>query len=338
MRDNALYFPLIFVPSNPWISGMLLYWDTLHSIIPFNWALNNEDGGFTANLIQRRLISPLSPREHLYQIPNFEGAFLNYLHRQKPKMERRSSELFARPSPRIPIHLEKLGNLGEEFVRMGVGSRIDEEWFALDPWVANHFMTFLATALGRLESVAAAPVTDDPVCFKLVAGCAPISTPSTPRLKARAAILSQILPLPNAPLNLDLIADFKIQQGERLRNFRREIERHCILIAQAQPSDREDALDLAVEDLRGERDIIAERMKERWAEIIAGPFYATIGAGIAVATALPAVTVAAPIVAVGAIATVTNAVCNSFLGRAPYGETIAMPMAYAAAFRNRFAR
>ena len=334
MRDNALYFPLISVPQSRWAVSMLLYWDTLGSIVPLDHTFARTNDEFMRELVQRKLVTPIFPSHHLYQIPDYQEAFLEYVKPKAAKMRQRFATLFEPRSEHVPIHLEKMVGISDELQRLGLARRMEGDWYDVDLWVANHLMTYLAAALGRLESVGAAPVTDDAVCFQLLAGNANLSG-SESRLTARAAILENILPVPVGPLDLTTLAAFKSEQGKRLGEFRREIENRCILIAQVDPADREDALTLAVDDLSKERDKIIKKMKNRWSDVVLGPLYSIVGAGIAVITKPLFDPVFGTIAITGAGTSLISAIHRAYRANQDYVAALNKPMAYAAAFKKR---
>lgn len=335
MRDNALYFPFISVPPSQWMVNTLLYWDTVGSIVPLDHVFDRADGGHMKQLVQTGLVTPIFPREHLYQIPDYEGAFLENLELKRAEIARRDPELLQTPTDRAPIHLEKLQGLGEELVRLNHARRANGDWYEVDLWVANRLMTYLAAALGRLDSVAAAPVTDDQDCFRLLAGNAALSAPSESRLTARAAILDQMLPVPNGAIDFADLAKFKQERGSQLREFRREIEKRCITIAQASPADRDDALNLALEELRKDRDGIVTKMKDRWKDVLLGPLYSVVGAGIAVATKPLLDPVTGTMGIAGAGASLISTVYRAYRSNADYVAALNKPIAYAAAFTRQ---
>lgn len=337
MRDNALYFPFIAVPRGTWLLKTLLYWDRLFSIVPHDHSFErSDDGSFTRELIQRKLVEPVFPREHLYQLPDYEASFIEYIQRKSPRLKDLAGELFVAPAPWVPLHAEKLQGLGEELVRRELGRRLDHDWYEVEPWVAAHLMTYLAALLGGLESVNAAPITDDRRCFSLLGGTFPRFAVSDSRLWARMAILQEILPLPSGPLNLDSVAQFKAAQGSRLGDFRREIERRCIAIAQTDPADRNDMLELTIRDLRGERDAIKKAMEGHWKEVFLGPILSVVGAGVAAVLKPLIDPISGTVGITGSALSLVHTVYRAAKTHQDYRSTLAKPLAYAAFAQRQF--
>lgn len=336
MRDSALYFPFISIPASPWLINTLLYWDTIGSIVPVDHIFGPADGGFMRELVQNRLVTPIFPREHLYQIPDYEMAFMEHLKSKRLDFEKRvrDGERLGQQE-RVPVHMEKLQGIGSELEKLKLAHRDHGDWFSVDPWVANHFMTYLAALLGRLESVGAAPITDDSDCFKLLAGNAALSNASESRLTSRAAILNRVLPVPVGAVNIVDLANFKKERGSQLSAFRREIENKCIAVAQAHPDDRADALLLAGDELCKERDSIAGKMKDRWKEVLLNPIYSIVGAGITVATKPMMDPVYGTVAITGAGLSLISTVHRAFRSNKDYVAAINKPMAYAASFKLR---
>jgi len=42
MKNSVIYFPYIRVPESPWLTQMLLYWDQLSSIVPYDFIADPE--------------------------------------------------------------------------------------------------------------------------------------------------------------------------------------------------------------------------------------------------------------------------------------------------------
>ena len=151
----------------------LLYWEKLHSIVPVEYSFYEDlDGRFMQQLVQHRLVEPLFPREHLYQIPNFGPKFLEYIQPIRQSVEQ-SLDKAALNKKTSRIHAEKLDALGDALIEMDLAKRGEDFWYYTPPWLAAHFMTFYSVALGQLNSVDASPLTDNEECFRIVCGSRP---------------------------------------------------------------------------------------------------------------------------------------------------------------------
>jgi hypothetical protein len=231
--------------------------------------------------------------------------------------------------------MEKMMGIGEEMERLGVARRRDGPWYLVDAWVADRFLTYLAAALGQLQEVNAAPVTDDAACFRLLAGRADLGSGSESRLSARAAILEELLPVPAIPLDLRSIAAFKRKEGARLVEFRRVVEQKSIEIAATLPEDRDDALQLAVAELKRDRDKIAEKLKGNGADIVYGRICPVLSSGG---------TLAAGVVGGDPIRTgiggtgLVGAIYRAVSSTRDFRGAVNGPMAYAAAWKRKTER
>jgi len=172
MRDNALYFPYISVPDNRWTIKILLYWDKLLSIVPMDYIEEPEQlDPFMRLLVQEQLVEQIFPANYLHMIKDFEKCFINlircrarYLKQPRYRMDPVQHEKFA---PRYRIHTEKMGQIPEFLIEEGLAIRAEGSWYNVNEKVANIFMSYLASCLGALEEINAAPVTNQANCFRL---------------------------------------------------------------------------------------------------------------------------------------------------------------------------
>lgn len=77
MRNNVLYFPYISVPSSVWFTRILLYWDKVGSIVPYDYIEKPElHDEYTRSLIQANLVTQVIPGMYRDEIPNLTGSLL----------------------------------------------------------------------------------------------------------------------------------------------------------------------------------------------------------------------------------------------------------------------
>lgn len=77
---NVLYFPYIRVPESQWLSQMLLYWDNVGTIVASEYIAEPDRlGPYTLELVRLELVTQVIPAAYVYQIPDFAGAFDQYL-------------------------------------------------------------------------------------------------------------------------------------------------------------------------------------------------------------------------------------------------------------------
>lgn len=100
---KILYFPSISIPKSQWLMGALFYWDKVGSIVPLEFLDEpNLLGEHMRKLVEAELIEQVVPEAHLWNVPNFEEAFINFID---------NSPVF------LPIsNLGKLGLIGQNGV------------------------------------------------------------------------------------------------------------------------------------------------------------------------------------------------------------------------------
>lgn len=288
MRDNALYFPYISIPNEKWTIKTLLYWDKLSSIVPVDH-INAPDqlSPFMRQLVQEDLVKQIFPSNHLYQIEDFEICFIRMIERQF-KNERKNTNNKTRVHNEkligiSLIHEEKMGAISDFLIERGLASRTENwSWFEVDPKIANLFMAYLATCLGALEEVNAAPVTNKTRFSSIITP--PNRSSDNPKNihhhKARDVILHSLLPTPNESVSLDQLLRFKSDYGHLLPSLRRKVEAHCASIAiLPNADDRLNSTKQFIEECTNDINEITEAMKPTWKKITFGSITPLFGAG-----------------------------------------------------------
>lgn len=288
MRDNALYFPYISVPNDRWTIKTLLYWDKLSSIVPMDHIDNPQQlTPFMQTLVQEELVQQIFPAHYLYEIPDFEKCFIELI---EHRLKRRQTATFHRagahtekPQPRSTIHAEKLGEIPEFLIERGLAERVSWAWYEVESWVANLFMAYLASCLGALDHVNAAPVTDQATFSRMLGNLNSRfrRVNAAHRNKARDVILRSLLPVPDEKVTLDELLRFKDDHGHLLPELRRSIESHCSIIATL--PNAEDRVLLTEEFIaksKGSIDHITDAMKPTWSQISFGSIAPLFGAGL----------------------------------------------------------
>ena len=179
MRDKVLYFPYIDVPQSAWLTRMLLYWDSVGAIIPFDFIEKPERlHEHTRSLVQANLLTQVIPSDYIGDIPNFSHAFLSYLDSLGDVLDRRRLSFQKRPptglrrrvfSRRIhsqkmvavPLHMEKTSSLSTDLIHLGLAAYDEYPWLAVEKKTADEFMYYLATVLGQHRKLQFTPVTDN---------------------------------------------------------------------------------------------------------------------------------------------------------------------------------
>lgn len=285
MRDNALYFPYISLPNIEWSVKSLLYWDKLSSIVPMEYIDRPDQfSPFMRQLIKEGLVEQIFPAQYLYQVERFDQCFIDLIERrEKQYAVRRNGHLHATAS-RTRLHMEKLGNIPEFLIEKGLADRVNWSWYNVDARVANLFMAYLASCLGAIPDVNAAPVTNLSMYSSLFGN---LNRPyrkdnAIHHDKARQVILRALLPTPDESVTLHQLVRFKEHHGHLLPAFRRKIEAHCAQVAVLPNS--EDRLALT-EDFIGQSRLeigeIVDAMKPTWRKIGFGSISPLFGAGLA---------------------------------------------------------
>ncbi|MFQ1645185.1 hypothetical protein ACK39F_08365 [Aeromonas veronii] len=287
MRDNALYFPYISLPNEKWTIKTLLYWDRLSSIVPMEY-INAPDqlSPFMRLLVQENLVEQIFPAQHLYQIPDFETCFIKMIeHRTKNNngfANNKTMMHHEKINSRTLIHAEKMGSIPDFLIDSGLASRTDRwAWFEVDTRIANLFMAYLASCLGALDEVNAAPVTNQ-VRFSSIITPPSISANSNSvhHHKARDVILHSLLPTPDERVSLDQLLRFKSDYGHLLPLLRRKIEAHCASVAiLPNVNDRLNLTKQFIFECMDDVNEITEAMKPTWKKITLGSIAPLFGAG-----------------------------------------------------------
>lgn len=280
MADNVLYFPYSRVPQSDWFTRMLLYWDKVGTIVPYEFFEEPERlGPYTQALLQRGLVEAISPGMYVHSIPGFGDAFQQYLHSLGRHLEERRGD-FGRGEV-THLHMEKLGEVERVLQDAGLLRRLGYPWFEVESTTALEFMCYLSLTLGRLEEVNAIPVTDQEETLAPFVRSGSEEIDHDPRLtRLRLEVLSEVFPAPRRPLTPDQIEDFKLRYGHLLRAFRRAVEREVLqLAAIADAGFRARRLEILREELNDQVTEIEARLREaRFGEVVLGRFCSLVAA------------------------------------------------------------
>lgn len=315
MAKNALYFPYINVPPDPWLMRMVLYWDRLSSIVPSDHIYRPEllDPKMR-DLVASGLVHQLMPGPYLYGMDSFDQPFIRYAKRW---LERRRGNLGRNFSK---IHMEKLDRLCQPLRRMGLLRDGEYPWVEMPTPLANAFMSYLAASLGQLSEIDAAPITNS---VPLGSSLATIE-----RTLIRDALLERLLPVPSNSehLTIDSVLAFKAKYSEHATRFRQRLEEECILVSGTTNTElRREKLEALRAKLQRESDEIAEAMRLSWKSVTLGSILPIIS------TALPVIDADWKLqtaTAVGAVGSVGVAVIQASQGFGQARNAENRPMAY----------
>lgn len=152
------------------------------------------------NLLMEGLVVPVIPAHYVHQIPRFDQSFIELIEARLRRCRQR--ELAGLPVRRMDaekmslIHAEKLGQIPNFLIEVGLARRVNWNWFDIESTTANLFMAYLAACLGAVPDVNATPVTNRLTVARYL-------QPSHPpfrvdRQRVRDVILHELLLVPEA--------------------------------------------------------------------------------------------------------------------------------------------
>ncbi|MBE0659508.1 MAG: hypothetical protein IH602_17575 [Bryobacteraceae bacterium] len=232
MTMDVLYFPFIRVPESPWLTRMLLYWDHVGTITPYEFMQEPERlGPHTQSLVQEGLVLPIFPGQYVHDLPQFEEQFLRFVSSKSDVLDRRRAQFLA--GSHAPIHLEKLGTVGNGLEELHLARR-EGNWSLVETDTAEEFMAYLATVLGQLPEVQSVPITDQLSGIGRLAASSVDSGIEARLASLRTEVLRDVFPAPVRPLTAVEIALFKKKHHDLLSRFRLEVEKEVVRLADFQ--------------------------------------------------------------------------------------------------------
>jgi hypothetical protein len=313
MPDKVLYFPYVRVPNSTWFTRILLYWDEVGTLVPYDFLEFPERlGEHTRSLVEKELVTQVIPGSHVYRIPRFTEAFIDRLDRLGPGMDHRRQS-FERDKI-FTIYSEKMFGVSDALVKLKLArkSRSHTNVFDVEEQTGFEFMAYLAMTLGQLDDLQFTPVADeDRVLENLALFGSPTSVEELDRI--RLEILEEALPAPSQPLLASEILEFKLDHGKQLGRFRRYLEKELITIAAIPDKElRNRRLQLTREEIKAEVGDIQSKMQARgWLTVTVEKLSALL----------------APIPGLKPVPDIVKAVLDAYGGEKPNLES---PLAYAA--------
>ncbi len=280
MAEKVLYFPYIQVPKSAWFTRILLYWDEVGAIVPYDYVEEPERlGPYAGDLVRANLVTQVIPGAHIWQVDDFSKSFLSYLESLGPALNARR-ESFRDTQKGSRIHVEKMAELTRHLEDLHLAERRDYPWFQVEANTARDFMGYLAAVLGRQPELGFIPITDNPVHLSEFIDASSLGKPTERLEKLRIDVLEDLLPSPRRPLTAREIEEFKRKHGKLLSRFRRAVEKELIAIADINDDDlRAQRLKIFRQETSEELKEVRARMSESgWLDMILGKFSAIAGA------------------------------------------------------------
>lgn len=272
MKGKVLYFPYIRVPQSDWFTRILLYWDRVEIIVPVDFFENPEDlGEYTRDLVERQLIHQVPPGAYIWSIPNFSSSFEQHLDSLGPALDVRRNN-FSKGRT-FPIHIEKMEPIAKVMKDIGLATinRYEYQYFNVELETGKEFMAYLATCLAQLPDIQADPVTDEEANLEVFID---------PEIDAlRIEVLENIFPSPRRTIKGFEIENFKRRHHNKLRGFRRAVERELITIAELTPTNRKRRIELIKDEIKDLVDEIqSDFIESGWGgELVFGKLFAVMG-------------------------------------------------------------
>ena len=229
MKNRVLYFPYINVPNSAWFTRMLLYWDEVGAIVPYDFIEYPEKlDEHTRSLVEACLVKQVIPGTHIRKIPSFKESFLKFLKSQDEKTYEKRRKSF-KEGDYSKIHIEKMDELEYEFEHMGLAKEDESPWWFVEHETAREFMAYLAATLGKLEELQYDPISDDINHLEhFLHASKPEKSIEQKISSLRLEILEDLFPSPSKPLKALEISKFKEKHNDKLKAFRRRVEKEII--------------------------------------------------------------------------------------------------------------
>lgn len=227
---KVLYYPYIRVPENEWFMRVLLYWDQVGSVVPEEYQRDSDYlGSFMKELIDANLVKPISPRDYLDTIPDFEETFLNLVDKLIP-----SNLHLDKSTETFKIHFEKFTlSLARELEKRELAVRESGSWYRLEKRTAELYMAYISLILGSLEDIQMTPITDTPsqllVFSKRLKDWVQNNYENQETIlhafmNDELLLIKDILPGPSPQTPVKKLIKFKEKNYDLLVSFRRKIE------------------------------------------------------------------------------------------------------------------
>jgi hypothetical protein len=158
-EQAALYFPYMRVPATPWFSQVLLYWDTVASIVPTRVEREIGLDPYMRELKDVGLLECIDPMTILHRdIGGFRAGFMQTL-------DTRTAEKSGTARQFVRVHVDKFSaDMFEALVGRGLAQPdepddLDKSWWSIEKSTAGAYMAYLASIISGARP-GMLPVTD----------------------------------------------------------------------------------------------------------------------------------------------------------------------------------
>ena len=283
IMDKLLYYPYINLPKTDWTVRALMYYESVGSIVPYEY-FNNPDGNydpFMLELVRNELVIPIDPMREINNIDKSFKPFMDYLQSTEFEVELHKRKFRTGEIGRLhndkfkstSIHSDKFdGEIFYKLEQLGLAkiNRNNYPWVAVELFTARIMMVYLATILA--DKLKMRPTTDTiPIQYSAIGRY----HESIEQQTKHQRILEELIPFPQE-INLSKLRKFKESNHESLESFRNAIE---LIILDDSIHERSDLFKEKVKELRIRKRELSERMNEsRLGGIILGSICGIIGA------------------------------------------------------------
>ncbi len=272
-------------------------------------------------------LKKIYPEEYITNYVSFEEDFLKYVDNKYIANIERYRMTGANLDIGTFIHVDKMSSIGSELAKRELATKNkDDKWYCIHPSIANDYMFYLATLLGK--EINSQPITDTVESFNLsVPFGTQIQRNKLGREQLRKEILENVFPVPLDIENAKELYKFKNKHEEKLKSFRRCIEKELLKIDMASPNFKDELKHELLLYIEDEKKSISSNMKVNWKHIVGASFLSIASDGLGLADGLFSNNVLAVGSSIGSIADLVREKISDTISSRQ--EALNNPMAYA---------
>lgn len=269
MKSNVIYYPYMQMPKDEWFSQVALYWDKLYTMTTSyhssSWKFPNS---YEEKLVKSKLIEPIDIKEHLGDRDKLEK-ILDYVDspdypipHDKNKWEA-SEKMFHQKMEYDPEVLRELKGRGL------ITNRAINGWYEVESFTAKLYMAYLAEAIGADRDINANSITDRHSYLEYSVKTNKSEEAPENSIQISNIVLKNILPSPARCVDPELIAQFKKNNQEELKNFREYLQNEIRKIASQKPIDQKESIEQLIKDEQSNMKGLEDKMRANgWRNII----------------------------------------------------------------------